>query len=153
VELELMTIGAFAGRTRLSPKALRLYDRLGLLSPARADPVSGYRFYSEDQVAGARLIALLRHLGMPLAVIADVAAKPPAEAAQAVAGYWAGVETVMADRRALVSYIQATLTGVLRRGQRRQRRADRTVPAGGIRRRRGPGCGSGRRSAPGGASS
>jgi DNA-binding transcriptional MerR regulator len=109
--VELMTIGAFAGRTRLSPKALRLYDRLGLLSPARADPVSGYRFYSEDQVAGARLVALLRHLDMPLAVIADVAGKPPAEAAQAVAGYWAGVETVMADRRALVSYIQATLTG------------------------------------------
>jgi DNA-binding transcriptional MerR regulator len=109
--VKLMTIGAFAERTRLSPKALRLYDRLGLLSPARTDPVSGYRFYGEDQVAGARLVALLRHLGMPLAVIADVAGKPPAEAAQAVAGYWAGVETVMADRRALVSYIQATLTG------------------------------------------
>jgi len=109
--MELMTIGAFAERTRLSPKALRLYDRLGLLPPARTDPVSGYRLYSEDQVAGARLVALLRRLGMPLPVIADVAGKPPAEAAQAVAGYWAGVETVMTDRRALVSYIQATLTG------------------------------------------
>ena len=109
--MELMTIGAFAERTRLSPKALRLYDRLGLLSPARTDPVSGYRFYSEDQVAGARLVALLRHLGMPLAVIADVAGKPPAEAAHAVAGYWAGVESATADRRALVSHIQATLTG------------------------------------------
>ncbi len=109
--MELMTIGAFAERTRLSPKALRLYDRLGLLPPARTDPVSGYRFYSEDQVAGARLVALLRRLGMPLQFIADVAGKPPAEAAQAVASYWAGVETVMADRRALVSYIQATLTG------------------------------------------
>ena len=111
--MELMTIGAFAERTRLSPKALRLYDRLGLLSPARTDPVSGYRFYSEDQVAGARLVALLRHLGMPLLVIADVAGKPPAEAAQAVAGYWADVETVTADRRALVSYIQATLIGAV----------------------------------------
>jgi DNA-binding transcriptional MerR regulator len=109
--MELMTIGAFAERTRLSPKALRLYDRLGLLSPARTDPASGYRFYSEDQVAGARLVAMLRHLDMPLLVVADVAGKPPAEAAQAVAGYWADVETVTADRRALVSYIQATLTG------------------------------------------
>jgi DNA-binding transcriptional MerR regulator len=52
--MDLMTIGAFAERTRLSPKALRLYDRLGLLPPARTDPVSGYRFYSEGQVAGAR---------------------------------------------------------------------------------------------------
>jgi DNA-binding transcriptional MerR regulator len=109
--VELMTIGAFAERTRLSPKALRLYDRLGLLSPVRTDPASGYRYYGEDQVAGARLVALLRHLGMPLLVIADIVGKPPAEAAQAVAGYWAGVETLMADRRALVSYIQATLTG------------------------------------------
>jgi hypothetical protein len=28
------SIGEFARRSRLSPKALRLYDRLGLLSPA-----------------------------------------------------------------------------------------------------------------------
>ena len=109
--MDLMTIGAFAMRTRLSPKALRLYDRLGLLPPARTDPVNGYRFYSEDQVAGARLVALLRRLGMPLPVIADIAAKPPGEAAEAVTSYWAGVESVMADRRVLVSYIQARLTG------------------------------------------
>jgi DNA-binding transcriptional MerR regulator len=31
--MELMTIGDFAARTRLSAKALRLYDRLGLLRP------------------------------------------------------------------------------------------------------------------------
>jgi DNA-binding transcriptional MerR regulator len=109
--MDLMTIGAFAERTRLSPKALRLYDRLGLLRPARADPVTGYRFYSEDQVAGARLIALLRRLGMPLPIIADIAAKPPGEAAAAVGRYWADVECVTADRRVLVPYIQAKLTG------------------------------------------
>jgi DNA-binding transcriptional MerR regulator len=109
--MDLMTIGTFAERTRLSPKALRLYDRLGLLPPARTDPVSGYRFYSEDQVDGARLVALLRRLGMPLPVIADLAAKPAGEAAEAVGSYWAGVESVMADRRVLVSYIQAKLTG------------------------------------------
>src|SRR5260370_11923478 len=108
--MNLMTIGAFAERTRLSPKALRLYDRLGLLPPVRIDPGSGYRFYSEDQVAGARLVALLRRLGMPLPVIADITAKPPAQAAEAVGSYWAGVESAMADRRVLVSYIQAKLT-------------------------------------------
>jgi DNA-binding transcriptional MerR regulator len=30
--MDLMTIGTFAECTRLSPKALRLYDRLGLLA-------------------------------------------------------------------------------------------------------------------------
>ena len=109
--MDLMTIGAFAERTRLSPRALRLYDRLGLLPPVRTDPVSGYRFYSEDHVASARLVALLRRLGMPLPAIADIAAKPPGEAAEAVGSFWAGVESVMADRRVLVSYIQAKLTG------------------------------------------
>ena len=41
--MDLMTIGAFAGRTRLSAKALRLYDRLGLLPPARVDPDSAHQ--------------------------------------------------------------------------------------------------------------
>jgi DNA-binding transcriptional MerR regulator len=109
--MDLMTISAFAERTRLSARALRLYDRLGLLPPARTDPVNGYRLYREDQVATARLIALLRRLDMPLAVIADVAAQPPGEAAEAVGKYWAQVQSVMADRQALVSYIQAKLTG------------------------------------------
>jgi DNA-binding transcriptional MerR regulator len=109
--MDLMTIGAFAERTRLSPKALRLYDRLGLLPPARTDPASGYRLYSEDQVAGAQLIALLRRLDMPLPVIADIAARPSSEAAEAVGKYWARIQSVMADRQALVSYIQAKLTG------------------------------------------
>jgi DNA-binding transcriptional MerR regulator len=109
--MDLMTIGAFAERTRLSPKALRLYDRLGLLLPACTDPLSGYRYYHADQVASARLIALLRRLGMPLPVIADIAGKPPGEAAEAVGSYWAGVESVTADRRVLVAHIQAKLNG------------------------------------------
>ncbi len=44
-EDELLTIGVFAARARLSAKALRLYDRLGVLSPAHVDEVSGYRYY------------------------------------------------------------------------------------------------------------
>ena len=109
--MDLMTIGAFAERTRLSAKALRLYDRLGLLQPARTDPISGYRFYREDQVDGARLVALLRRLGMPLTVIADVMRLPAGEAAEAIGRYWAQVESATAERRVLVSYIQARLAG------------------------------------------
>jgi DNA-binding transcriptional MerR regulator len=109
--MDVMTIGAFAERTRLSAKALRLYDRLGLVRPVRTDPASGYRYYSEDQVDGARLVALLRRLGMPLPVIADVLAKPPDEAAEAVGRYWAQIESATGERRVLVSYIQARLKG------------------------------------------
>ena len=48
---------------------------------------------------------------MPLSAIAEIAAKPRSEAAKAVGEYWAHVESVVADRRALASYIQAKLTG------------------------------------------
>jgi DNA-binding transcriptional MerR regulator len=109
--MDLMTIGTFAVRTRLSRKALRLYDRLGLVSPTRTDPSSGYRLYSEHQVEAAQVVALLRGLDMPLPVIADVVARPPHEAADAVGRYWAGIEAQTAGRRSLVSYIQARLTG------------------------------------------
>ena len=67
--MDLLTIGAFARASRLSPKALRLYDSLGLLAPAHVDEVSGYRFYRPDQLEQARLVAWLRRLGMPLARI------------------------------------------------------------------------------------
>ena len=39
----LLTIGVFARRSRLSPKALRLYERRGVLVPAHVDEDSGYR--------------------------------------------------------------------------------------------------------------
>jgi DNA-binding transcriptional MerR regulator len=72
--MELTSIGEFARRSGLSPKALRLYDRLGLLRPARVDPDSGYRWYAPGQLDQARLIAGLRDLGLPLAEIGPILA-------------------------------------------------------------------------------
>jgi DNA-binding transcriptional MerR regulator len=57
-----MSIGEFARRSRLSPKALRLYNELGLLPPARVDDDSGYRYYAESQLDRAGLIAALRQV-------------------------------------------------------------------------------------------
>jgi protein phosphatase len=36
--MDQLTIGSFARAARLSPKALRRYDELGLLRPAHVDP-------------------------------------------------------------------------------------------------------------------
>ncbi len=110
--MELMTIGAFSERTRLSAKALRLYDRLGLVTAAQVDPLNGYRRYREDQVEPARLVGLLRRVGMPLSVIAEVLMSSPGEASSVVGRYWAQVESATGERRALVSYIQARLEGL-----------------------------------------
>ncbi|WP_110944019.1 MerR family transcriptional regulator [Streptomyces niger] len=111
VDGDLLTIGAFARASRLSPKALRLYDDLGLLRPARVDPLSGYRFYAEDQLERARLVAWLRRLGMPLARIRTVCDLTPAEAAADIAAYWAGVEADTVARRDLAAFLIDQLRG------------------------------------------
>jgi DNA-binding transcriptional MerR regulator len=67
---ELLTIGRFAECTGLTVKALRLYDRSGLLRPALVDVTSGYRYYDREQVAVGRSICRLRSLRMPLTEIA-----------------------------------------------------------------------------------
>lgn len=109
---DLLTIGAFAARARLSAKALRLYDRLGLLSPAYVDEATGYRYYRAGQVERARLVALLRQLDMPLARIAEVvAAGDGPTAAELLGAYWADVEARVAGQRTLAAYLRGRLSG------------------------------------------
>lgn len=107
----LLTIGAFARAARLSPKALRLYDELGLLRPAAVDGDSGYRFYDPSQLERARLIAWLRRLGMPLARIRQVCDLEPVAAAEEVAGYWAQVVADTAARQQLATFLVDYLSG------------------------------------------
>ena len=71
---ELLSIGAFANMTRLSIKALRLYDQLDLLKPRHVDPQTGYRSYGIDQLSSARTIRNLREMDMPLVTIRQVLA-------------------------------------------------------------------------------
>jgi DNA-binding transcriptional MerR regulator len=63
---ELLTIGELARRSGLSAKALRHYDRRGLLRPTEVNPGSGYRWYSIEQLDDAVFIQRLRALDLPL---------------------------------------------------------------------------------------
>jgi DNA-binding transcriptional MerR regulator len=109
--MEQLSIGEFSRRSGLSAKALRLYDEMGLLPPARVDPATGYRSYAIDQLERARLVASLRAVGVPLATIGDLlAADRPAAAARLVA-YWEAVETDHAARRALARSLVDELFG------------------------------------------
>lgn len=87
-----MSIGRFARRTGLSIGALRHYAALGLLVPARVDADTGYRYYRADQVDQARLVARLRDLEVPLAVIRTVLGAPPAEQRRRLAAHHAALE-------------------------------------------------------------
>ncbi|MER6913160.1 MerR family transcriptional regulator [Streptomyces sp. NPDC000594] len=108
---ERLSIGAFATRSRLSAKALRLYDRLGLLVPERVDRSTGYRWYGAGQVDRARLVALLRRLDMPLARIAELVELPDEPAAEALAGFWSEAEERFAAQRAVAVFLQNRLSG------------------------------------------
>ncbi|WP_159944599.1 MerR family transcriptional regulator [Nocardiopsis sp. FR6] len=67
-----LSIGEFSRLTWLSPKALRLYERRGLLMPYVVDEYTGYRYYRSSQAKRARMIALLRRVGMPLERIGTI---------------------------------------------------------------------------------
>ena len=108
---QLLTIGAFARRSRLSPKALRLYDRLGVLTPAHVDEDNGYRRYAESQLETARLVALLRRLEMPLAQVAGVVAAPEDQRAKLIEEYWKSAERRHAHQRELAAHLRIRLSG------------------------------------------
>ncbi|GAA3446933.1 helix-turn-helix domain-containing protein [Planomonospora venezuelensis] len=75
----LVLIGTFSAMTRLSVKALRLYDELGLLRPAQVDASSGYRYYALSQAGKAETIRRLRALDMPIEEIKRVLSASPEE--------------------------------------------------------------------------
>jgi DNA-binding transcriptional MerR regulator len=107
----LLSRGTFARRSRLSMKALRLYERAGLLTPARVDPDNGYRWYAESQLAMARLVGMLRRLDMPLAQVANVVTAPGPVGAELIASYWEEVERRVVSQRELGTYLRRRLLG------------------------------------------
>jgi DNA-binding transcriptional MerR regulator/effector-binding domain-containing protein len=108
---DVMTIGEFSRRTRITVKALRLYDRQGLLSPSFVDRDSGYRYYRSDQIPVARLVEHLRRIDMPMQHIGEVLDAPRDEAVAAIARYWDGVEQRVAMQRRLAEHLWISLSG------------------------------------------
>lgn len=107
----LLTSGEFARRSRLSPKALRLYEQQGLLVPDEVDEVSRYRRYRVERLADARLIVWLRRLDMPLADVAEVLAAPAAGRAELLDAYWEGVTARFAAQRHLAAHVRDLVSG------------------------------------------
>jgi DNA-binding transcriptional MerR regulator len=68
----MFSIGDFARLGRVSVRMLRHYDALGLLRPARVDPVSAYRFYGADQLARLNRLVALKELGFTLQQVRDI---------------------------------------------------------------------------------
>jgi DNA-binding transcriptional MerR regulator len=107
----VLTTGEFARRSRLSIKALRLYDRIGLLRPAEVVAGTGYRRYALRQLYAARLIVLLRRLDMPLTQVAEIVGAHASHRAGLLDGYWTEVERRLAAQRELADRLVRNLAG------------------------------------------
>jgi PPM family protein phosphatase len=110
--VDRMSIGDFARATGLTPKALRLYDEMGLVRPAQVDEYSGYRYYDPGQLEPARTVARLRRIGLPLDRIRSLAGMPSGAAAAELMSYWRQVEADTSSRRAMVAVLVEELRSV-----------------------------------------
>lgn len=70
--VDQVPIGTFSRITRLSQKALRLYDERGLLVPAARDICTGYRYYTFAQVERGIRIRHLLWLGFGLSEVETI---------------------------------------------------------------------------------
>jgi DNA-binding transcriptional MerR regulator len=62
----MFRIGEFSRIARVSTRLLRYYDGIGLFSPGRVDPATGYRYYLADQLVDLNRILALKDLGLSL---------------------------------------------------------------------------------------
>jgi DNA-binding transcriptional MerR regulator len=107
MQVEQISIGRFSRLTRLSIKALRLYDEIGLLPPASVDEDTGYRYYSYGQVQRAMIIRLLRDLDMPLPEIGEIVGTDDSETARdRLRAHRSRVEQRLADTRSALSRLE-----------------------------------------------
>ena len=68
----MFKIGEFSRLSRVSVRMLRYYDQMGLLKPSQTDPLTGYRFYTADQLPQLNRILALQDLGFSLEQIAGL---------------------------------------------------------------------------------
>jgi len=68
----MFRIGEFSRIARVSGRLLRYYDSIGLLSPGRVDPETGYRYYTADQLGALNRILALKDLGLSLDEVAQL---------------------------------------------------------------------------------
>ncbi|CAK7025770.1 MAG: hypothetical protein PEGG_01064 [Paraeggerthella hongkongensis] len=68
---DLLSIGEVAHLKGVGVKALRYYERIGVLRPAYVNPDTGYRYYALRQMNELDVIVSCVQLGVPLKELAD----------------------------------------------------------------------------------
>jgi DNA-binding transcriptional MerR regulator len=107
----MLTIGRFADATGLTSKALRHYDEIGLLVPARVDPENGYRYYDTAQIEDAVTIRRLRALELPLDEIKGLLAGNAETLRDRLAAHGYRVAEEVRDKHSLLIELNALVEG------------------------------------------
>lgn len=68
----MLKIGEFSKLSHLTVKALRFYEKEGILTPARTDEWTGYRYYGTEQLTRAAAVKSYRQLGLSIEEIKAV---------------------------------------------------------------------------------
>jgi DNA-binding transcriptional MerR regulator len=101
---------AAAKRLGVSPKALRLYEQRGLVSPTRSE--AGWRAYGPEHMARAAEIVALRALGLSLAQVSRVLAGDVAELEPALAAHQSSLEAQARDLGGTIAKVRELRAGL-----------------------------------------
>lgn len=69
---EYLTISEAAQLVNMTSEALRHYDRIGLVKPGKRDLLTGYRYYSKQDIVLLHTIRALQYMNLPLKEIKQV---------------------------------------------------------------------------------
>ncbi len=69
-------IGLFSKINHITTKTLRHYDEIGLLKPDHVDYITGYRYYTSEQLPRLHQILSLKQLGLSLNEIKEILENP-----------------------------------------------------------------------------
>ncbi len=72
MEEPLLKIGQIAAFFNVSVKAIRIYEKKGIIIPAKIAPDTGYRYYTADQVQTLAALLELKALGFSLSEIKSI---------------------------------------------------------------------------------
>lgn len=102
----MLTIGQLARLTRTTPRALRLYERRGLIRPDRTP--AGRRVYGREHVAVLAQIRIFKDMGLSLAAIGDLLGRHTLDAAGMIDLRLAQVEAEQARLTVLAANLRRT---------------------------------------------
>jgi DNA-binding transcriptional MerR regulator len=108
---EELAIGRFSRLSGLTVKALRHYDEIGLLEPARVDEATGYRYYSLAQARHAEAIRRLRALELPLDEIRGLLLADDATLRERLAVHRARVEGKAVETQRILEELDRLIDG------------------------------------------